>query len=57
MDKTIEDRRSDVIAAAYEEFSAKGFAHTQVTMIAEASRAGSGNSDRCYKWMDCLDAA
>jgi AcrR family transcriptional regulator len=37
MDKSIEDRRDMVIEVAYKEFSAKGFAHTQVTVIAELS--------------------
>jgi AcrR family transcriptional regulator len=37
MDKSIEDRRETIIEAAYNEFSTKGFTHTQVTVIAELS--------------------
>lgn len=54
MDKTIEDRRLDVIAAAYEEFSAKGFAHTQVTMIAEASHVSTATIYKLFQSKETL---
>ena len=49
MDKTIEDRKSAVVDAAYQVFSAKGFAHTQVTTIAELSHVSTAT---IYKLFD-----
>lgn len=54
MDKTIEDKRLAVIEAAYLEFSAKGFAHTQVTVIAEASHVSTATIYKLFQSKESL---
>ena len=54
MEKNIEDKRSSVVAAAYQVFSAKGFAHTQVTTIAEASHVSTATIYKLFQSKETL---
>lgn len=54
MDKSIEDKRPAVIEAAYHVFSAKGFAHTQVTTIAEESHVSTATIYKLFESKEML---
>ena len=49
MDKSVEDKRGAIIEAAYQVFSARGFAHSQVVTIAELSHISTAT---IYKLFD-----
>ena len=54
MDKSMDDRRQDVVAAAYHVFSKKGFTHTQVSMIAEESHVSTATIYKLYESKEAL---
>jgi AcrR family transcriptional regulator len=54
MDKSIEDRRQAIIEVAYNEFSAKGFPHTQVTVIAELSHVSTATIYKLFASKEAL---
>lgn len=54
MDKTIEDKRPAVIAAAYQVFSTKGFAQAQITTIAENSHVSTATIYKLFQSKETL---
>lgn len=54
MDKNIEERREAVVKTAYREFSAKGFANTQVTIIAEQSHVSTATIYKLFPSKEAL---
>jgi AcrR family transcriptional regulator len=54
MEKTHDDKRKAVVEVAYEIFSEKGFAHTQVTMIAEASHVSTATIYKMFESKETL---
>jgi AcrR family transcriptional regulator len=54
MDKGAEDKRHCVVESAYNVFSSKGFAQTQVTMIAEASHVSTATIYKLFQSKEAL---